>query len=113
MSFLTTCLEPDCPELVLSGRCPTHATEYLRARNRRREQTGDTHSHGRVAGRRRRAALRRDPICRLCGGEVSTEADHVVPIADGGEDVVENMQGLCHGCHREKTNAERAARGGR
>jgi 5-methylcytosine-specific restriction endonuclease McrA len=27
------------------------------------------------------------------------DIDHVTPLADGGEDVPENMQLLCSGCH--------------
>lgn len=47
--------------------------------------------------------LARDPICKACGSAPSTEVDHVVGKADGGDDSAENLQGLCAGCHKIKT----------
>jgi 5-methylcytosine-specific restriction endonuclease McrA len=38
------------------------------------------------------------------------DIDHVTPLADGGEDVPENMQLLCSGCHADKTRTESMAR---
>lgn len=50
-------------------------------------------------------------VCHVCGGPGADEADHVVPLAEGGPDTLENMRPI-HGqpCHREKT-AREAARG--
>ncbi len=56
----------------------------------------------------RRAILRRDPTCP-CGAP-ATEADHVVPVAEGGSHDQANGQGLCSSCHAAKTRDE-AARG--
>ena len=40
------------------------------------------------------------------------QADHVVPLAEGGKDVPENLQRLCQPCHKAKTTnqARRRAR---
>jgi 5-methylcytosine-specific restriction endonuclease McrA len=38
------------------------------------------------------------------------EADHVVPLEDGGEHLLANAQLLCSPCHRSKTGAENSAR---
>ena len=63
----------------------------------------------------REAVLRRDRfVCRLrlpgCTGR-ATEADHVVPVAEGGACYdPANGQGACASCHAVKTAAE-AARG--
>ncbi|WP_407673901.1 HNH endonuclease signature motif containing protein [Nocardioides pini] len=72
--------------------------------------------HGQKITRRQRerfrtAVLRRDPVCRACGEADATEADHVIPVADGGSlHDVANGQGLCHACHDIKTRAENASR---
>ena len=51
--------------------------------------------------------------CNLCEEPAEDgEADHIVPLWKGGEDIVPNMQWLCKPCHRAKTireSAERAA----
>ena len=33
-------------------------------------------------------------------------ADHIIPVAEGGESVLENLQTLCEDCHREKTRED-------
>lgn len=69
----------------------------------------------------RQRILRRHPTCRCPGcsscttpgvacAQPSTEADHIVPHAEGGSDSEANGQGLCTPCHWHKTKAE-AARG--
>ena len=62
--------------------------------------------------RLRTKTLMRDPICRLgypgCT-VVSTMADHVIGIASGGVDTLENLQGVCSSCHALKTQTERTA----
>ena len=41
------------------------------------------------------------------------QIDHVIPLADGGEDKASNMQPLCPGCHADKTQVEAIQRGKR
>jgi 5-methylcytosine-specific restriction enzyme A len=60
--------------------------------------------------RLRLLVLARDPLCRLCGLEVSVVADHVVPRRDGGPDTLENLQGLGRRCDAIKRAAETKAR---
>lgn len=60
----------------------------------------------------RRAIARTKPPCGICGGEIdytlkspdpmSYEVDHVVPLARGGADVLENKQASHRGCNRAK-----------
>lgn len=58
--------------------------------------------------------LRRDPVCRCRGctscttgcRRPSTQADHRLSLAEGGTNAAANGQGLCDGCHHEKTKAE-------
>lgn len=59
-------------------------------------------------------SMRGDPCCAACGSENPMwQADHIVPLEDGGEHTMENLQRLCDPCHTAKTsreNAERARR---
>ena len=50
--------------------------------------------------------------CELCGAQVGAtwECDHVVPIRDGGSNLIENLRVHCVRCHREKTRADRRRR---
>lgn len=41
------------------------------------------------------------------------EADHIVPLIDGGSFGLDNLQTLCVPCHRAKTAAEATARAGK
>lgn len=51
--------------------------------------------------------LARDPICRICGQQPSTDVDHVTPLADGGAPLdMANLQGACHEDHSRKTREE-------
>ena len=38
------------------------------------------------------------------------ELDHAVPLSVGGTNDVDNLQLLCHDCHKKKTSAERSLR---
>ena len=56
--------------------------------------------------------LRANSVCEACGrnapfirtsdGTPYLEVHHVIPLADGGEDTIENALALCPNCHREK-----------
>ena len=45
--------------------------------------------------------LAEEPWCVYCGAP-ATQADHIVPLAAGGEHVRENMQGTCAPCNQSK-----------
>ena len=47
--------------------------------------------------------LARDPICKACNRLPSTDADHIIPLRDGGTWALENGAGLCKSCHSQKT----------
>jgi 5-methylcytosine-specific restriction protein A len=68
---------------------------------------------GRPWRRRRWAVLTRDQFtCQKCKKTFLPEqlaCDHIVPLAKGGSDEMENLQALCDGpdsCHEAKTMAE-------
>lgn len=41
--------------------------------------------------------------CVKCG-DTATEIDHIVELASGGTDDIENLQPLCTQCHKQKTS---------
>lgn len=60
----------------------------------------------------RRLILERDPICRCPGCKhcttpgctrPSTEADHIIPVADRGTHHPDNGRGMCKRCHLAAT----------
>ena len=61
----------------------------------------------------RRAVLDRDPICKVCDNELSTEVDHIRPLSEGGDPYrLEGLQGICSPCHWAKSAGENARRVG-
>lgn len=49
--------------------------------------------------------------CQSTGAlKLAHEVDHIVPMAEGGTDSMDNLRAINRDCHREKTAAE-AARG--
>lgn len=55
---------------------------------------------------RRRAVLRRDPICMLrthCHGSLSAEVDH---IGERTDHRLEQLRGVCSACHHKRTDAQ-------
>lgn len=55
-----------------------------------------------------RFILNRDRgICHVCGGEGATEADHVIPVAEGGPNHTDNGAPIHPSpCHENKTREE-------
>ena len=59
---------------------------------------------------RRKIAIRQNWKC--AGHECSKELeeydiDHIIPLSLGGKEDIDNLQALCPGCHRKKTDRER------
>jgi 5-methylcytosine-specific restriction endonuclease McrA len=86
--------------------------ELTRINYEARRPSAAKRGYGRMHQRWRLLILHRDPICRKCGVESSIEADHIVPVEQGGEWSMENGQGLCKTCHSQKTRHDNQARGG-
>src|SRR5712664_2524842 len=83
-------------------RCAEHLLLLSQLDARRR---GNSHERGYDARHRRwrKIILWRDPICKGCGKALSTHADHIVPLSQGGTWQLSNGQGLCESCHNTKT----------
>jgi len=93
---------------VLGGRCPTHVINerYIAA------WTGSTHAPTNTQAWRilRKQVIQRDDgYCQRCGTPGANQVDHIVPLAEGGTDALENLQLLCEPCHRSKSAQEGVA----
>jgi hypothetical protein len=59
----------------------------------------------RISEKLRRQVYERDGWkCRLCGSPDNLQVDHVVPHNRGGQTKLENLQTLCGGCNRSKSD---------
>jgi len=106
---LRPCLEPGCPELVRGrdSRCPKHAGTREHVYD---QQRGSPAARGYDARHRafRAVVLARDRICKACGRERSTYADHIIPLKQGGAKLYpRNGQGMCSRCDQVKRGQER------
>jgi 5-methylcytosine-specific restriction protein A len=58
----------------------------------------------------RARVLRTNPLCVACQRKgritIATEVDHITPLFKGGTDDEENLAGMCHQCHADKTVAD-------
>ncbi len=77
-------------------------------RSRRGSRAAKRRRFNRVSWLRlRKMVLARDNyMCRVCGNVNSNEVDHIVPVAQGGSNELENLQTLCKTCHSRKTSEE-------
>jgi 5-methylcytosine-specific restriction protein A len=108
-----TCCVPGCPRPAVGARCTEHAVVNTRWPNSDK-LSSTARGYGAAWQRLRRFVLERDPICRVCRTNHSTEVDHLIPKSQGGTDEEHNLRGICGGCHATKTADEsRAARLGR
>lgn len=103
-----------CGTLVHDGssRCMVHKVKaWVRRVDVPKRQTG------RALQRKRAELFAREPECRECMRlgrfRLATVRDHIVPLAEGGDDADENVQPLCGACHDAKTARESARGGGR
>ena len=99
------CRTPRCPAITgRSGLCAGHARAYERRRG-----TAAQRGYGSRWQALSRFVLRRDPTCQACGQAPSQQADHIIPLSQGGSDDPANLQGLCGSCHGRKTMQARYA----
>lgn len=82
--------------------CDEHRRAYHKSINQRRDPEL-AKGYGATWRKFRLLILHRDPICVICHAELSTEVDHIIPKAAGGEDTETNTQGVCSPCHARKT----------
>lgn len=104
------CKRNGCPEVVDSGYCEEHSEQesapFSDASRSEESRKRKKHYGTKRWQKVRKRVLRRDPICQMCEKNPSKEVDHIVPLAEGGDDSMENLQGLCSSCHSAKTIRE-------
>jgi len=104
------CRHAGCSALTNDGYCDKHTKrEAERHRQRahdRTRQSASKRGYDRTWRRLRLLVLAKQPVCQACGRAPSTDVDHIVPLARGGINALDNLQGLCHSCHSAKTARE-------
>lgn len=95
------CTSPGCANL---RPCAEHPVIPWRRRGPRTSLSGSAEQ-----ARARRVIHRDGGICYVCRQPGADQADHVIPIVEGGADDEDNMRAI-HGapCHADKTRAEAA-----
>ena len=103
----------ECGVLVRDGtsRCAKHPrAAWVQKAPYKRES-------GRRLQEKRKALFSREPFCRVCALRgfliLAVIRDHIIPLAEGGEDVDENTQPVCRSCSDAKTEQERRRGGAR
>ena len=97
---------------------PDHLCDECRARHKgwsmwqHYKGSSKSRGYGYAWSKLRLKALERDKhLCQMCLKRgiftTATDVDHIVPLAQGGTDTMENLQSLCHECHKQKTCQER------
>lgn len=98
------CLEAHCPEIAIPGgsRCRPHTREFQRYRDRWRGNACQR-GYGSHWQRTRLLVIKRDgAICAKCGAmppDVRITVDHIVPLAHGGSNELDNLRVLCLSCN--------------
>jgi len=103
MRATKVCSHFDCPNIM---PCPDHERKPWEKSERRTR----TRSGWEQQRRAKYVLEKHNTICHVCGYPGANEADHVIPLAEGGPDTTANMRPIhAEPCHREKT-AEEARR---
>ena len=89
------------------SRCREHASIVD---GQRRQVRGKTPVANKLSRTLRNLPAERCRSCELVYPPRFLNVDHIVPLIDGGADVLANLQILCIDCHRHKTTAEARAR---
>ena len=77
-------------------------------------QSATARGYGREHRRLRKILLATEPLCRECRKKdrytAATICDHVKPLSQGGQTMMENLQPLCRECSDKKTLADQGKR---
>ncbi|MEV5080319.1 HNH endonuclease signature motif containing protein [Streptomyces sp. NPDC056159] len=52
----------------------------------------------------RAIAIRQQPYCSFCGTDKDLTGDHIHPLKEGGQNVIENVRVLCRSCNTRREN---------
>lgn len=101
------CAYPGCGEVTRNHFCEGHTPQAGGGDDRR----GSSASRGYGSNWRklRRIKLNQDPVCADPDGRhpgqvvAAMQVDHIIPLAQGGTNAMDNLQSLCYSCHSHKT----------
>lgn len=105
---LRYCPQPGCSALTSGGPCPAHVKQQRREQDARRESSR-SRGYGRAWERLRAVQLARELLCLALKPPRLTprvHVDHILPLARGGTDAIENLKSLCQSCHSGQTARE-------
>ena len=87
------------------GRRQDARLERLRTIRAREEEAGEARRE-RIPDEVRAFVWERDEgRCVRCGAEDELQFDHVIPVAKGGGNAIDNVQVLCADCNRQKSDS--------
>jgi 5-methylcytosine-specific restriction protein A len=92
------CQHYRCNAPAMSGEsyCQSH---YVPRHERDHREPAHLRGYDNDWGKLRRAFLRANPLCSVCGRPAQV-AHHIVPIDEGGERLDEsNLSSMCRACH--------------
>lgn len=88
-----------------TGRCANHPKDVWA-----KPVTATKRVTGRKLQTMRAKLFTSNPLCVECERQgrvtLATQRDHIKPLAEGGQDVDDNVQGLCAACHDAKSKEE-------
>ena len=87
---------------TIKSKLQPHKKSIVKLQNKR--ITGRT-----LQKRREEVYLNSNGLCSMCERVVlfsDYELDHIISLANGGEDIIENTQCLCSECHSQKTKED-------
>ena len=98
---------------VHSGDCKEQVN-WKRTRKTKGKTTTER-GYGAAWRRKRKRVIARDNgLCQPCLKmdivKAFDEVDHIVPISQGGDDQLDNLQCICKSCHKHKTQREAKGR---
>lgn len=82
---------------------PELRREWVRRRAARKRAIGKILGHHTTAEWNTLLAAHRGK-CVHCGSRAHIERDHIIPLSQGGHDLISNIQPLCRHCNRVKNN---------
>lgn len=86
------------------SRCPAHSKKWRKTP----QMQARSSFYSTPRWRRLRAqVLKEEPLCRVCGVNPSTQADHIIGFGEGGPFYDRaNLRGICGPCHTRRTASQ-------